>query len=322
MGENAILEVSDLCVDFVSTSKIKKVVKDLSFSIKEGEILGLVGTSGSGKTVIANSILNLIYEPGRISKGKINFLGKNILNMNNSELRKIRGKEIALVDQDPYNFLDPLYTIGNQMIETIMSHSKEVSKLKAREKSIELLKVVGIPDPEARMFNYPFQFSGGMLQRVVIAMALSNNSDLIILDDATRSLDVTIQAQILSVLSDLKSKYKTSMLLISASIQVVAQFADRIEILFDGKIVEKGSKIEIINNAVHPFTKKLLAGVPRLKGERLNRLQEINIVHDGDYGGGCDFYKYCDIAQTKCLKKIPSLIEVKKGHFCACHFIE
>ena len=315
MSESVILDVRDLKTYFFTEGKVKKIVDGLSFSIKKGRIMGLVGTSGTGKSTVAMSILNLVNKPGRIVGGEVMFRGKDLLRTSERELQKIRGSDITLVYQDPYTFLDPLYTVGNQIIETICAHM-QVSSKEAKERAVKLLATVGIADPESRMLNFPHQFSGGMQQRVIIAMAIACNPSLIIMDDPTRSLDVTIQAQIISVLDKLQESFHTTMLLISASFQVVAQFATDVMTMFNGRCMEMGPKKSIFENPLHPYTRSLIEAVPPLEGKRLNRLKSLPLLHDESEG--CVFYPHCHKAQRRCTQAPPPLLQVGDDHWCAC----
>lgn len=315
MSESVILDVRDLKTYFFTEGKVKKIVDGLSFSIKKGRIMGLVGTSGTGKSTVAMSILNLVNKPGRIVGGEVMFRGKDLLRTSERELQKIRGSDITLVYQDPYTFLDPLYTVGNQIIETICAHM-QVSSKEAKERAVKLLATVGIADPESRMLNFPHQFSGGMQQRVIIAMAIACNPSLIIMDDPTRSLDVTIQAQIISVLDKLQESFHTTMLLISASFQVVAQFATDVMTMFNGRCMEMGPKKSIFENPLHPYTRSLIEAVPPLEGKRLNRLKSLPLLHDESEG--CVFYPHCHNAQRRCTEAPPPLLQVGDDHWCAC----
>lgn len=319
MDNSVVLRVEDLGTYFFTEGKIKKAVDGLSFSIEKGMVMGLVGVSGTGKSVVAMSILNLISKPGRIVTGEVLFKGRDLLKLPEQDLLKIRGSEITFVFQDPYTFMDPLYTVGNQLIETILAHER-VSKKEARQRAISLLATVGIPDPERRMLNFPHQFSGGMQQRVIIAMAIACNPSLIIMDDPTRSLDVTIQAQILAVLEEFQARFHTTMLLISASIQVVAQFETEVMMMFGGRCMEMGPKQSVFGRPCHPYTESLLDAVPPLEGERVSRLKGLALVHGEDYTRGCVFYPHCKRAESKCLEAQPTLIRVGEDHFCACHF--
>jgi oligopeptide/dipeptide ABC transporter ATP-binding protein len=319
MDNDLILEVKKLRTYFTTEGKIKKVIDDLSFSIKKGKVMGLVGGSGTGKSVIGMSILNLISKPGQIVGGEVLFKGRDLLKIHERELQRIRGSDLALVSQDPYTSMDPLYTVGNQLVEVIRAH-EVVSRKEAKEKAIRLLTLVGIPDPERRMLNFPHQFSGGMQQRVVIAMAIACNPSLIIMDDPTRSLDVTIQAQILSVLSQLRMRFNTTMLLISASVQVVAQFADDVMTIFGGRCMEIGPKQSVFRKPCHPYTRDLLQAVPSIEGKRVNKLKGLDALHEENHAQGCVFYTYCSKAQRKCLEVLPVLVQVGENHFCACHF--
>ena len=315
MNDSIILDVKDLKTYFFTEGKVKKIVDGLSFSIKKGRIMGLVGTSGTGKSTVAMSILNLVNKPGRIVGGEVFFQGRDLLKTSERELQKIRGSDITLVYQDPYTFLDPLYTVGNQLVETIRAHI-QVSAKEARERAVKLLATVGIADPQSRMLNFPHQFSGGMQQRVIIAMAIACNPSLIIMDDPTRSLDVTIQAQILSVLEKLQESFHTTMLLISASFQVVAQFATDVMTMFNGRCMEMGTKKSIFENPLHPYTKSLIEAVPPLEGKRLSRLNSLPLLRDASEG--CDFYPHCHKAGQRCMDTRPPLVQVEDDHLCAC----
>ena len=315
MSDSIILDVKDLKTYFFTEGKVKKIVDGLSFSIKKGRIMGLVGTSGTGKSTVAMSILNLVNKPGQIVGGEVFFQGRDLLKTSEGELQKIRGSDITLVYQDPYTFLDPLYTVGNQLVETIRAHI-QVSTKEARERAVKLLATVGIADPQSRMLNFPHQFSGGMQQRVIIAMAIACNPSLIIMDDPTRSLDVTIQAQILSVLEKLQESFHTTMLLISASFQVVAQFATDVMTMFNGRCMEMGNKKSIFENPLHPYTKSLIEAVPPLEGKRLSRLNSLPLLRDA--AEGCDFYPHCHKARQGCMDARPPLVQVEDDHLCAC----
>ena len=319
MDQNIILEVNDLRTYYFTEGRVKKVVDGITFSLRKGRVMGLVGTSGTGKSTIAMSILNLVSTPGRIVGGEVLFNGRDLTKTSDRDLRKIRGSEISLVYQDPYTFLDPLYTVGNQLVETILAHEK-ISKKEARKRAVKLLSTVGIPDPESRMRNFPHQFSGGMQQRVIIAMAIACNPSLLIMDDPTRSLDVTIQAQILSVLAELQERYHTTMLLISASLQVIAQFATDIMTMFNGRCMEIGPKKSVFEKTCHPYTRALIEAVPPLHGEPLNRLKSMPLLNS-ETADGCVFYPYCQKARRRCLEAHPPLVERGEDHFCACYEI-
>ena len=318
MDNNVLLDVKDLKTYFFTEGKIKKIVDGLSFKIRQGRVMGLVGTSGTGKSTVAMSILNLVQKPGRIVGGEVIFKGQDLLKTRERDMQKIRGSDISLVYQDPYTFMDPLYTVGNQLIETIRIHEKTTKK-EARERAVDLLATVGIPDPESRMLNFPHQFSGGMQQRVIIAMAIACNPSLIIMDDPTRSLDVTIQAQILSVLEELQGRLNTTMLLISASLQVVAQFATEVIMMFNGRCMEMGPKRRVFEKPCHPYTRALIEAVPPLEGERLDSLKGLPRLHNETTG--CVFYTHCHKAQHKCIETQPPLLPVGVDHLCACHEI-
>lgn len=258
---DTLLEIKNLKTHFHMPEHLVKAVDGINMEILPSEIVGLVGESGSGKTVTSYSILNLIQPPGKIEAGEIIWNEKDLLKLNPEELRKVRGKQIAMIFQDPYGSFNPVYTIGNQIAEVIQLHQK-VDKQAALQKAIEMLEIVKIPEPQIRVNNYPHQFSGGMCQRAMLAMALSCQPKLLIADEPTTSLDVTIQAQILDLLLEIKEKFKMSILLITHDLGIVAQVCDRVYVMQNGKIVEHGSVFDIYKKPKETYTQNLLKAVP------------------------------------------------------------
>ncbi|MEW9124153.1 MAG: ABC transporter ATP-binding protein [Thermotaleaceae bacterium] len=314
-----LLEVKDLNTHFFTVDGVVPAVDGISFTISKGETLGIVGESGSGKSVTARSIMRLVpHPPGKIISGSIEFNGEDLLSKKESEMREIRGRKIGMIFQDPMTSLNPLFTIGNQMIEAIMIHQK-VTKREARDKAIEALKMVGIPSPETRMDNYPHNMSGGMRQRVMIAMALSCNPELLIADEPTTALDVTIQAQILDLIKEMKNKLNMSVLIITHDLGVVADVADNIIVMYAGKIMEYGTTLDLYDNPLHPYTKGLLDSIPTLdmKGERLKSI-EGNLPNVSLDFNGCRFAERCSKKSDRCLVQEPELVKVNNS-FVRCH---
>ncbi|MFS0861972.1 ABC transporter ATP-binding protein [Fredinandcohnia sp. 179-A 10B2 NHS] len=315
-----MLEVKNLKVYLDTAEGIVKAVDSVSFSIEPGQTIGIVGESGSGKSVLARSLMQLNPVPPTFyPEGEIVFEGQNLLKMNERSLRKIRGKEIAMVFQDPMSSLNPIFKIGNQIIEAIRTHQK-MSRKDAEKKAIELLSDVGIPDPELRMKDYPHQFSGGMRQRVLIAMALACNPKLLIADEPTTALDVTIQAQILELMKNLQKKYGTAIIIITHDLGVVARLADKIMVMYSGRIVEEGTAADVFYRTSMPYTWSLLRSLPRLDANNHERLipiqgQPPNLVSPPK---GCNFSPRCPFASKDCLEIDPVLTERASGHQSAC----
>ena len=300
-----------------------KAVDDVSFDIYEGEVLGIVGESGSGKSVTANSILRLIPDPpGKIVGGKILFRGENLLDLSYTEMQQYRGKEISMIFQEPLTSLNPVMKIGDQVIEVIEQHEKNLSKEDAFAKAVQMLEAVGIPDAQKRMKDYPHQFSGGMRQRVMIAMALSCNPSLLIADEPTTALDVTIQAQILELMTKLKEEKKeAAVLLITHNLGVVAELCDRVIVMYGGKIQEIADVHPLFENPLHPYTKGLLASLPDPGKQLKGKLQAIPglIPHILELPKGCKFCTRCPDVMDICWEKEPELKEISEGHFVRCH---
>jgi len=318
MGET-ILEVKNLKTLFSTERGKVMAVDDVSFSISKGEILGLVGESGSGKSVTSLSIMQLIPNPpGKIVGGEILFRGENLLTKSKEEMRRIRGSKISMIFQEPMTSLNPVYTIGNQLIEAFMVHSK-ITKKEALEKSINLLKLVGIPLPEKRINNYPHQFSGGMRQRVMIAMALAGNPELLIADEPTTALDVTIQAQILDLIKSINSRFNTSVLLVTHDMGVVAQMCHKVCVMYAGKIMEEAETHRIFESPSHPYTEALLKSIPKLgdNPERLNTI-EGTLPNPFNMPKGCRFEPRCKYATEICREKEPEKIEIDEKQIVYC----
>jgi oligopeptide transport system ATP-binding protein len=319
-----LLEVRNLSTQFFTQDGIVRAVDDVSFYVMPGETLGVVGESGCGKSMTGLSIMRLIPSPpGKIVEGEIIFNGQDILQMSDNEVRKIRGHEIAMIFQDPMTSLNPVLTINRQISEALQLHLG-MNKDQARNRSIELLKMVGIPNADERIDQYPHQFSGGMRQRVMIAMALSCNPKLIIADEPTTALDVTIQAQILDLMRTLQSERDTGVIMITHSMGVVAGMADRVQVMYAGHIVEAASTEEIFGNPRHPYTVGLMKSIPRLDATQKEKLEPIRGLPPDliDLPDMCPFVPRCNFAREKCEQKRPPLLEVNPGHYSACWFWE
>ncbi|HEV2107206.1 MAG TPA: ABC transporter ATP-binding protein [Thermomicrobiales bacterium] len=320
----ALLEVTGLKTQFFTQDGTVKAVDDVSFYVMPGETLGIVGESGCGKSMTGLSIMRLIPNPpGKIVQGEIIFSGKDILKMSEDQVRSIRGNDIAMIFQDPMTSLNPVLTINRQISESLELHMG-MNKSQAKRRSIELLEMVGIPNASERVDQYPHQFSGGMRQRVMIAMALSCNPKLIIADEPTTALDVTIQAQILDLMRVLQTESGTGVILITHSMGVVAGMSDRIQVMYAGHIVETASTEEIFANPRHPYTVGLMKSIPRLDATEKSKLEPIRGLPPDliDLPDMCPFVPRCNYAQEKCEQKNPPLLEVQPGHYSACWYWE
>lgn len=314
-----LLEVRNLSTYFFMEMGIAKAVDDVSFYIDKGEMLGLVGESGCGKSVTALSILRLIQSPpGKIAHGNILFRGRDLLALSESVMRHVRGNDIAMIFQEPMTSLNPVFTIGLQIMEAVRLH-QNVGKKEAINRTVEMLKLVGIADPEHRIDDYPHQLSGGMRQRVMIAMALSCNPDLLIADEPTTALDVTIQAQIMELLWKLQDELSMAILLITHDLGVVAESAERMIVMYAGHIVEEGPTLAIFESPGHPYTQGLIESVPRLDDIH-RRLAVIKgtVPDPADLPAGCPFNPRCPLATEICLEKFPKLEEVETNHRARC----
>jgi len=321
-NKEPLLEVIDLKTYFFTEEGVVKAVDGVDFEVYQGETLGIVGESGCGKSVTAFSIMRLLDYPGKTVGGKIVFKGYNLLEKSDDEMRKVRGKDIAMIFQEPMTALNPVLTVGFQISEALMMHFK-IGKKEAINKSVELLKKVEIPMPEERANEYPHQLSGGMRQRAMIAMAMSCDPVLLIADEPTTALDVTIQAQILDLMRTLLREFNGSLIMITHDLGVIAEIADRIAIMYAGKIVEYANKRTIFYSPLHPYTFGLLTSIPRLDLEmkRLNVIPGVvpNPLH---FPEGCKFNPRCSFVTDRCKEEEPQLIEVEEGHLVRCWNID
>jgi oligopeptide/dipeptide ABC transporter ATP-binding protein len=315
-----LLEVRDLKTYFFTQAGVVKAVDGVSYDLEEGEILSLVGESGCGKSVSALSLMRLIPDPpGKTVDGEIIFDGQDLLKLTDAQMRGVRGKQMAMVFQEPMTSLNPVLTVQRQLTESLELHLG-MSRTDARQEAVRRLEQVGIPDPKRRIKQFPYQFSGGMLQRVMIAMALSCNPKLIIADEPTTALDVTIQAQILELMKNLSRAYGVSLIIITHNLGVVARYADRVNIMYAGKIIERGTAGDIYQNPSHPYTLGLLNSVPRLDLPRKEKLDPVEGQPPDliNLPAGCAFRERCRFAIDRCAQEIPPLQLVGDSHFSAC----
>lgn len=321
-SEDLLIIRNDLKIYFYTYDGVAKAVDGINFSVRRGESFGLVGETGCGKSVTAMSIMGLVDYPGKVVSGEILFQGENILTKSEKALQKIRGKSISMVFQDPMSCLDPVFTVGDQLVESICIHEK-TSKKVARRHATKMIEEVQIPDPENIMDRYPHELSGGMQQRIVIAMALAHHPQLILADEPTTALDVTIQAQILRLIRDLKAKFTASMILISHNLGIVHKSCDRIGILYAGNLVEVCRRDDFFSGPFHPYSMGLLSAIPKLREER-DKLFVIKgrIPDIKDLPLGCTFRPRCESVFGRCEKDKPPLREVKPGHWVACHLCD
>ena len=318
--DDTLIQVKNLQISFKYDGVMTPVIRGVSFDIKRGETLGMVGESGSGKSVTSREIMRLIATPpARIDSGEILFEGRDILKMSDDELRSIRGNRISMIFQEPMTSLNPVYTCGDQIMEVIRLH-KGVSKKEARQMAIEMLREVGVQSPETRVDCYPHELSGGMRQRVMIAMALSCSPALLIADEPTTALDPTIQAQILQLIKDMKKKLNMSVLFITHDLGVVAQNCDRVVVMYAGKIVEVAEVCELFDHPAHPYTQGLIMSIPKMSSD-VEELYSIDgsIPSFGSLPGGCTFGPRCPYFTEECTKSEPVLKDIGGGHLCACH---
>ena len=316
--EKAFLSVRNLVVEYTSDKQVIHAVNDVSFDLQRGKTLGLVGETGAGKTTIAKSILRILPEPpAQVKGGAVHFDGKDLLQLSNKEMRKIRGARISMVFQDPMTALNPTMRVGDQIADGIRLHSG-ISKKEARQKAAEMLETVGIPQFRAR--EYPHQFSGGMKQRVVIAIALACNPDLLLADEPTTALDVTIQAQVLALVNRLKKTFNTSMILITHDLSIVAESCDDVAVVYAGEIVEVGTLEDIFDHAAHPYTLGLFSSVPDV-GRKLERLQPISgmMPDPANLPDGCKFHPRCPYAADMCMTGVNEMKQISDTHYCRCH---
>ncbi|MBT4491301.1 MAG: ABC transporter ATP-binding protein [Rhodospirillaceae bacterium] len=315
-----VLEIDNLSVQFNLKRGVLRAIDGVSFQIAKGETFGLVGESGSGKSVTARSIMRLIpTPPGEIASGTVRFQGRDLYQMSDNEIREIRGQNIAMVFQEPMNALNPVFTVGSQIGDALRTNMG-LSKLEARERTIEMLQLVGIPSPTARIDNYVHEFSGGMRQRVMLAMALSCDPTFLIADEPTTALDVTIQAVILELITSMIERFDMSLLFITHNLGVVAHACDKIGVMYASHLVEMGTKDEIFANPQHPYTKGLLRSIPRLDvQEKFLTPIDGTVCNMMDPPMGCKFNPRCTEAMDVCRERIPEFRELSPGHFAACH---
>lgn len=316
---STLLEVKNLKTYFYTDDGVAKAVDDVSFSLEKGETLGLVGESGCGKSVSALSIMRLIPDPpGKIAGGEIYFKGKNILDLSEKEMQEIRGNDIGMIFQEPMTSLNPVFTCGDQIEEAVILHQK-LSKEEAKKKAIEMLTLVGIPAPEQRYREYPHQLSGGMRQRIMIAMALSCNPELLIADEPTTALDVTVQAQILELINKLQRELGMGVIMITHDLGVIAEVSTKVAVMYASKVAEYGKVDQIFYNPKHPYTIGLLNSIPKLNKAK-DRLLTIegNVPPPTSYPKGCHFCTRCTFVIDKCWEQEPPVVEVESGHIAAC----
>ena len=319
----SLLQVKNLVVEFPSRHGTLRALDDISFDIAPGEILGVVGESGAGKSLTGAAIIGLLEPPGRVASGQIVLEGQRIDQLSADQMRHIRGRKIGAIFQDPLTSLNPLYTIGRQLTETILAHLP-VTPQEARQRAIDLLKDTGISAAEERIDHYPHQFSGGMRQRVMIAMALACKPKLLIADEPTTALDVTIQAQILDLLNDLKSQMGMSIMLITHAMGVVAETAQRVVVMYAGRVVEEATVDQLFASPAHPYTQGLIRSIPRIDFDSTlkQRLEAIpgSVPKLINPTTGCRFAPRCQHASDRCTQEMPELRDIASGHKVACHF--
>lgn len=314
-----LLKVEDLTIQFKSRQGVVKAVDRVSFELAKGSSLGIVGESGSGKSVTSLTIMGLLQNANSEITGRIDFEGKDLLKLSPEEMRKIRGKSVSMIFQEPMTSLNPLHTCGKQIMEPILIHQKDVSKQEAKKYAIEMLRMVGIPSPEQRFHEYPHQMSGGMRQRIMIAIALACNTKLLIADEPTTALDVTIQAQILDLMNSLKKKRDMSIIMITHDLGVVKEMCEKVVVMYTGQIVEKSPTELVFADPLHPYTKGLLNAIPKISN-KVERLEAIEgTVPDAlKMPSGCSFHPRCKYATEKCKVEAPPLFKLEDGREVRC----
>lgn len=319
-----ILQVKDLKTYYYSKTKIVPAVDGVSFTLRQGESIGIVGESGCGKSTVARTIINLLdHSYTRVEEGEILFHGQNILKVSAKEMNKIRGKKISMIFQNPLSTLNPVFTVGDQIGEVLALHNRKLSKKEVLEKSIELLKLVGIPSPEARVHDYPHQLSGGMQQRVIIAIALACSPEIVIADEPTTALDVTIQAQILDLIKNLQDELKMGLILITHNMGVVVRMCERILVMYGGVVVEQGLTKDIFENPSHPYTKGLLSAIPSVHSDKEELYSIPGFVPKFEHPvTKCRFCNRCNFAMERCFKEEPGFYQVGEGHDSRCFLHE
>ncbi|NLH02012.1 MAG: ABC transporter ATP-binding protein [Clostridiales bacterium] len=319
-NDKKLLEVKDLKVSFFTPAGEVKAVGGITYDLNYGEVMGIVGESGSGKSVEAYSIMGLLQPPGQVVGGSILFEGEDVLSFDKKQMVDFRGNKVAMIFQNPMTCLNPVYTIGNQLIEALRAHKKDISDAEAKKRAMEMLELVGINNVEKRMSQYPHEFSGGMRQRVMIAMGLICSPKLLIADEPTTALDVTIQAQIIELMKDLQKKTGMGIIFITHNLGVVAEICDKVSVMYAGHIVEQGQVNDIFYNPAHPYTLGLLRSMPRVDAEEYERLipiegTPVDMLNPPE---GCPFAPRCENCMQICLKKMPPYVELEEGHRSAC----
>jgi len=325
-----LIEIKNLKVNFFLDEGIVEAIKGVSLDIPSNRTLGVVGESGCGKSVLSQALLRIIPNPGKIVDGEILYHQQNKkpidlvkLDEKGKQIRSLRGKEIAMIFQEPMTAFSPLYTIGNQVMETIILHQK-VNKTKARERAVQILKKVGVPRPDLRIDQYPFELSGGLRQRAMIAMALSCNPALLVADEPTTALDVTVQAQILRLMKDVQNEFKMAMVFISHDLAVISEVADEVAVMYLGRVVERASAAEIFSHPKHPYTHGLLKSIPTIESDVKDRLIPIagTVPDPFQQISGCSFFDRCPEAKTEiCQQSVPTLDKISDQHEAACHLL-
>jgi len=315
-----LLTVENLSTYFFLDEGQLRAVDDVSFTVDKQETVALVGESGCGKTIVALSLINLVSLPGRIIGGRVLFQGKDVLKVGEEELRRIRGREIGMVFQEPGEALNPVYTVGYQISEVIQIH-KGLPKHEADKEAVRLLGDMGIPEPEKRAKAYPYELSGGMQQRAVIAIATSAQPKLLIADEPTTALDVTVQAEILDLLRYLQEQYKMAILLITHDLGIVAEMAQRVMVMYTGKLIEIAQTVDLFQQPKHPYTKGLLDSIPRFRAGQKEPLRGIpgSVPDFLQLPSGCTFHPRCQLAESTCASEFPPLQEIEHGRYCACY---
>ena len=318
--DGKLLEVKDLRVSFFTPAGEVKAVGGISYDLNYGEVMGIVGESGSGKSVEAYSIIGLLQSPGTVIGGSISFEGQDVLAKSKEEMTDFRGREVAMIFQNPMTCLNPVYTVGNQLVEALRAHDKSISAEDAKKRAMEMMELVGINNVARRMRQYPHEFSGGMRQRVMIAMGLICHPKLLIADEPTTALDVTIQAQILELMKELQKKTHMGIVFITHNLGVVAEICDKVSVMYAGKIVEQGPVNDIFYTPGHPYTVGLLRSMPRVDADSYERLipiegTPVDMLNPPE---GCPFAPRCEHAMKVCLQKMPPYVELGDGHRSAC----
>ena len=317
----SLLEISHLTTKFETQQGTVSAVRDVSYHLEEGEVLGIVGESGSGKSVTSLSVMGLIRDPGRVAGGEILFNGENLLKKSTKEMQAVRGDKISMIFQEPMTSLNPVYRVKDQIMETILTHTT-MNKKEALKRAIEMLDLVGIPAPEQRVNDYPHQMSGGMRQRVMIAMALACDPELLIADEPTTALDVTIQAQILDLINRLREKLGMAVLLITHDLGVVAETADKVVVMYCGRVVEQATVEQLFTKPLHPYTQGLLDSIPKMDEDRERLYMIKGIVPDPIHlPKGCSFADRCDKCMEKCRENMPKLSVTEDGRKVRCFLV-